>query len=399
MQQRSSNLILILINRAFLDIDRADLMNRYFRPVGYPVSLIGSQKPPLEDHFSPYSVLFYQSGTESLASAIAIAKEKANKDQPEILVSAYACPDVISAILFNDVTPVLIDYEVDRPWLKLSEVESAINNQTIGIIAINFLGIKERTHELKDITRQHDLTLIEDLAQWFPEPDTSSVQGDVAIVSFGRGKPVSVLGGGALLVKNSNDVAHAIQVSSPTKASLTDNIKYAIKTSIYNTLISPLWYWLPNKLPFLKLGETHFDPLTEVNGISGAASRLLNRNKALYFSRKKEQESLSKILMNTLQGFVNLPVETDTLNASRLLRYPILLKSLEDKQRLLEQLKHLGVSPLYPKPLFEFSELEGRLKLISQYPNSKDFCNRLLTFPVYEGFPNKSLAQALAQRD
>ena len=375
------------------------MLYSYLRPVGYPVSLIGSKEPPLANRFSPYSPIFYHSGTESLASAVNIAKQLVKTDTPEMIVSAYACPDVISAILYNDVTPILVDYEKDRPWLDLNTVKSAINENTIGIIAINFLGIPERSAELKALLEDTQGLLIEDLAQWFPEPDASAIQGDLAITSFGRGKPVSVLGGGALLVKNEEHKELAIKTEPTEKASFPSIIKHSLKSCIYNTLISPLWYWLPNKLPFLKLGETHFDPLETVESMPEEALRLLNRNQKKYFSRKKIQPQISNILHNTLHDFIDLPKETGYLEERRLLRYPILLPSEEEKSRLLEQLKPLGVSPLYPKPLFEFEAIEPQVKRADEGLNASSFCDRLLTFPVYQDYPQKKLAQALAQRN
>ena len=77
-----------------------DIMNpkiQTMRPVGCPISLRIQQLD--YTHFGKFHVLFYQSGTSALAAAL-IAAKYAKSDsctKHEVLLPAYACPDLISA--------------------------------------------------------------------------------------------------------------------------------------------------------------------------------------------------------------------------------------------------------------------------------------------------------------
>ena len=107
-------------------------------PVGNPVNLhVGEQRPcqqgqadSLASLFPCYQIQYYASGTAALAAAI-IAAIKAKDDaaaaaEAEVIIPAYACPDLVSALLFAGAKPVLVDFEVASTWLDLTEVLSAI---------------------------------------------------------------------------------------------------------------------------------------------------------------------------------------------------------------------------------------------------------------------------------
>lgn len=369
------------------------------RPVGYPVNFTRKADNYLQDYFSPYNPKFFNSGTEALAAAINIACNKKGSAQPEVIVPAYACPDILSAVIFNNAKPVLIDMLHEKPWLDLEDLKKSITPNTVAIIAISFLGIREQLPALKDLSNANNLLLIEDSAQALPREDEQALQGDLAIVSFGRGKPASVLGGGCLLSKELDAFNYISKlVQNKQDDSWQKKFIFYGKTFTYNLLLSRFTYWLPNHLPFLKLGMTQYHPLTELSDMNHTAKMLLPANIQAYRKRKNTQHHVQQALRDALKdSFIDLPSVTGTLESNTLLRYPILLPTPEMKRKLSSKTQHLGSSALYPRLLNQYPEVHDQIIAQSTFPNSLDFCSRLLTFPTYEGYPVDTLHNSLKE--
>jgi dTDP-4-amino-4,6-dideoxygalactose transaminase len=87
-------------------------------PVGRKIKLIKSEDD-IENIFKPYWSSFYCSGTAALAVAIKVSIEYKDIQQPEIILPAYGCPDLISATVYAGAKPVLVDLEHQRPWMDL----------------------------------------------------------------------------------------------------------------------------------------------------------------------------------------------------------------------------------------------------------------------------------------
>ncbi|MEJ2452246.1 MAG: DegT/DnrJ/EryC1/StrS family aminotransferase, partial [Gammaproteobacteria bacterium] len=253
------------------------------RPVG---NAILSRKAPLDHaHFANLDIQFYQSGTAALAAGL-IATRSLHKNvtnTPEVILPAYACPDLISACIFAGVTPVLVDFEPDSCWMSLAQVENVVTQNTIGIIAVRFLGIAERMEQLQNICDRHGLSLIEDSAQGFPASHPESYwQGDLAILSFGRGKPVNLLGGGAILIRNSLLKKHIPGLKPGAETSQTGKLKYWSKIHAFNLLIRPLIYGIATQLPGLHIGETAYKTLAGLNTIQAQTLAYMNANITQY---------------------------------------------------------------------------------------------------------------------
>ena len=86
-------------------------------PVGNRLCLNTINDASVQPFLTLAASRFYQSGTAALAAAISAAKLLKNKNYPEVILPAYACPDLVSAAVFAGVKPVLVDLEAERPWL------------------------------------------------------------------------------------------------------------------------------------------------------------------------------------------------------------------------------------------------------------------------------------------
>jgi dTDP-4-amino-4,6-dideoxygalactose transaminase len=366
-------------------------------PVGNPVSLDLKSDLDLPSFFSSRQTKFYSSGTAALAAAIKAAmasKKSVNPDAVEVILPAYACPDLVSAAVFAGARPVLVDLEPDRPWMDLSLLTDAITRNTVAIVAVNLFGISERWLQLRRIAEQFEVLLIEDSAQYFPgASEASNWHGDLVVFSFGRGKPVSLLGGGAV-VSEGKTLHDLLSGTVHDDLGLKDKMIFELKAWIYNTMISPALYWLPQSLPFLHLGETRYHTLRDIEAMDKVRFKLLATNIGRYQADIKAAKRCQQIslMLERQDKAVDLPEACGSLPNRRLLRYPLLLDE-GARDKAYQKLKQAGLGPsiMYPASLPNISGLGGLLDGEQCFPNAEDFAARLLTLPTHSHVTEKNI--------
>ena len=105
----------------------------------------------LDEAFSGYGVRWYGSGTMALAATVVAAMERRRARRSEVVLPAYGCPDLISAVQYAGATPVLVDLERQRPWMDKEQLIQTINANTVAVVAVHFLGIRERVLEIREL--------------------------------------------------------------------------------------------------------------------------------------------------------------------------------------------------------------------------------------------------------
>ncbi|MGB5180128.1 MAG: DegT/DnrJ/EryC1/StrS family aminotransferase [Gammaproteobacteria bacterium] len=342
----------------------------------------------LQEIISPYTSRYFDSGTAALAASILAAISIKGVSEPEVILPAYGCPDLISAVVYAGAQPVLVDLEAERPWMDLEQVSSHITARTVAIIAASLCGIPERLGELRQITEQAGVALIEDSAQLFPGSIAEADwQGDMVVISFGRGKPVSLLGGGAVMFRDEG-LGSLVPDYPARKAGMGQRLGYRLKVLLYNRLLAPRSYWALQWFPLLHLGETRYHPLESVGPLDSIRRRMLKANIACYLGQNPDMRIRISGMIDSLadNGIVNLPVACQLPVQQRLLRHPLLVDSTRRDQvyaRLSEA--GLGVSIMYPAILPTISGLETLLAGQGPFPAAEQFAARLLTLPTHAG--------------
>ncbi|MGW8379828.1 DegT/DnrJ/EryC1/StrS family aminotransferase [Streptomyces sp. ODS28] len=117
----------------------------------------------------------------------------------EVVLSTLTCPAVIDAVLATGATPVLVDAdEHEGPHYTAAGLDGRIAVLTHGF------GRDEHAQHAEEITRRGGTPVL-DLAQALPAPEvlarfrTAGGSPPPLVLSFGEGKPLGALGGGALL--------------------------------------------------------------------------------------------------------------------------------------------------------------------------------------------------------
>ncbi len=362
------------------------------RPVGNTIST--KEQSIDKQLFHPFHIQLYSSGTASLAATIMAAiKLKPGISNPEVVVPAYGCPDLISAIIYAKAIPVLVELEPDSPQIDIKHFENLINDKTVAVIAVRFFGIPERIEALYQIAKKHNATLIEDSAQGFPVHNMASYwQGDFVVLSFGRGKPLNLLGGGAVLTRNKT-LINLLPDALPEKNSLKNYIKYKLKLFLYNLSIHPIAYGLITKAPGLNIGVTVYKPLNNLGRMSVCATQLLSSNLNIYRNRINPQKEYFEFFKKYNPELVyNLPEKLSYDMSQPLLRYPVIIRNESIRDQLYKRLKPYGASAMYKKPLYKIENIDRLLnQQDNNHPNASKFARQLLTLPTHEGVSRKNL--------
>ena len=351
-------------------------------PAGNSIALRRGGVLPTFDGYRP---VWLNSGTAALALALRLARaRRSDVTTPEVVLPGYACPDLVAAAAFAGVTPVLADVGADDPAYDPVALAAALGPSTVAVVAVNFLGIRERLADIRALLAERaDALLIEDNAQWFPEPlPQPALTGDLVCLSFGRGKPVSLLGGGALLVRET--LLPLLAEPAPSVAG--NGYAVAAKAVAYNQLLRPALYQLLSRNPWLRLGQTRFKPLPAMEAIDPARLALLPANIQRHLQRPDDAQRQLRAILAGREGLRDLAAAAGA-RCGRLLRYPVLCENAAARDRLWSRLQQagLGATAMYQRALPAIDGVAGRVAATAPLPGAVAFADCLLTLPVHAG--------------
>lgn len=373
-------------------------MFKYYRPTGNHISLKQSELNFFSD--SSFKFSLYQSGTAALSAAIKACinlRGGNTRENFEIIIPAYACPDLISAIIFAGVKPVLVDLAPDSLHIDHKSIKQHISHNTLGIIVVNFLGLTDNLNAIRSICSKNDIFFIHDCAQWFPtKPQNNIWAGDFNIISFGRGKPVNLLHGGAVVTCNEH-LHQTLTVAAENEYPVHE-LTARFKIMLYNLLIKPYIYRIIVALPGLHLGETRYKPLTGIYRMNNFFIRLLSSNIQKYSHQESPIKLIHQRIEKISHPYVKNLVSTEVVsNHTRLLRYPLLITNQTLRDTFFQKTQHLGTSTLYPSPLNKIPGLEQILDPQSEFPQAMKLSQQIITFPTHEDVDRSIIEKIIDQ--
>ena len=353
---------------------------RMLRPVGNRIPLPG--RPGQAGlPWQAYKTEFLDSGTSSLSIALQVACSlRPEVSKPEAIFPAYACPDLVAAAVAAGVTPTLVDLLEDSPWMDEQKVKEAFGPQTVAIVAVNFLGGQAPLGQLKAIAEEGSALLIEDSAQTVPPSSGASQLADLVVLSFGRGKPVNLMGGGALLYKAQYSDAVSEQVSELTVRAVTIDTKWLLKRWLFHRLMGPALYGFMLRIPGLRLGETRYHRLETIERLSIPES-LIQEGVRRFCDR-------AELLAAYREGLAPLAkAGWIILTESRALRIALLAPDAKTCRASLAALnaKGIGANGFYERCLPDIHGVSEYLAQSSEcFPNAQSFARRLVTLPSHD---------------
>jgi dTDP-4-amino-4,6-dideoxygalactose transaminase len=336
-----------------------------------------------------YCILF-NSGRAALDIILRSIDNKEN-NKTDVIIPAYTCFSVAAAIAKSGLKIRLVDIDPSTLDYNYEKLRSQNFDNVLAIIGCNLFGVLSDWSELESIATREDIYLIDDAAQSLGttfQGKASGSLGDAGFYSLGRGKNLSTISGGVLITDDERtaSIIHA-GMRDKGDTGFINNIKTLLKIMTYSLFLRPRLYWLPDSMPFLKLGQTVFDE----HFISGSLSEIQKCAAAVLFPRL---EKINVIRSRNAKAICR-GISCDTrflvpgYSADRLpiyLRLPVLAQNRQTRDKLISVLKRAGIksSSMYPSTI---RGIEGIEKYLANpednFEGAETVAERLFTLPTH----------------
>jgi dTDP-4-amino-4,6-dideoxygalactose transaminase len=347
-----------------------------------------------------YHTWYMGSGTQALSAAIRLAIGRSNLkgSEPEVILPAYGCPDLVAAVVAQGAKPVLVDLLPDGPFMDTEKLSQAFSGATVAVIGAGFLGVPEQLSKLADLCRERDVWLIEDSAQCFPPDCAREPIADCAVLSFGRGKPINLMGGGTLLVRGDHNSAAADLLGNLPEEQLKVDWKWKARRRLFNFLLGRFGYGLLRRIPFLGLGTTVYKPLAGLYRMRLPAGLLeagILEAKVRPVIAPKYDQKLEFLRQRGWSLFMDSRLADAHGDGQVVLRYGLLAPDRKTRDNAIEALNRsgIGANAFYGQAL---SHIEGLSDLLhgsaGAFPNAVFFADRLVTLPSHEDVTDQDVS-------
>ncbi len=341
-----------------------------------------SREEEFREFFGVKHVFFVSSGKAALYLILGALKSL-YPGKNEVVIPAYTCFSVPSAIVKAGLKVIPCDIDPATFDFEYSQLNKRINDSTLCVVPNHLFGIPSDMDAVIGIAKEKGAVIVEDAAQamgGISHGRRLGTIGDVGFFSFGRGKNVTC-GAGGVIVTNSDIISHEIekQYSLSGFPGRHKEIAELLKMIVLKIFINPNLYWFPSGISALKLGETIFYRNFPVEKLSGMRTGILRGWKA-------RLNEANRIRRENAEWFANRlgirPVNTKDVS---FLRLPVLLDDSDIRDKVFNMSKKmgLGLSTMYPTPINEIEEIKDEMG-IENYPGAKSVCERLLNLPVHE---------------
>ncbi len=154
------------------------------------------------DYCSVKEGIAVSSGTAALQIALGcLTLERGD----EIIMPSFTIISCAIAIIEAGAVPVLVDCDPETWTMKVEEIENKITKKTKGIMAVHIYGHPVDMDPILELSRQHNLYVIEDAAEAHGADYKGRKCGgisDISILSFYANKLVTTGEGGMVLTSN-----------------------------------------------------------------------------------------------------------------------------------------------------------------------------------------------------
>ena len=344
---------------------------------GYP----GKFESGIRGYFGSEFVFIASSGKASLVLILkGLSSLRARK---KVLIPAYTCYSVPSAIIKSGLEIALCDVDPDTLDFDYPQLERLADDRTLCIVSTHLFGIPSDVDRTRRICEEKGIFLVEDAAQAMGVEHAGrklGTLGDVGFFSLGRGKNISG-GSGGIILTSSADIAESIRKfhRELKREPVRECARSVAEAFFMKVFMNPFLYWIPYGLPFLGIGETKFDPDFPVYrlgnfkaGVLGSwRTRMEQYNRCRILNGRYYKEAFALRKEKKIYS-LDLPY----------LRFPVYANDPDGKARACGLYGDLGVSPMYPDSVNRIEQL-GEYFGGSTYPGAERIARTLMTLPTH----------------
>ena len=344
-------------------------------------------KQEIKEFFNKKYCFLVSSGKAAL-TLVLLALKEIHPERNQVLIPAFSCYSVPSAIVRAGLQVELCDIDLQTLDYDYAQLEEKLNNPNLlCVLSLHLFGLPANVERLKQIRKDPAVTIVEDAAQamggeW--QGKKLGTMGDVGFFSLGRGKSLTAVEGGIILTSN-DDLGKRLhdQVECLPRCNVRKIIIQIGYTLALIILLRPTFFWIPSAMPFLRLGETRFDPFFPIIQFSSFQAGLLRdwREKLKFFHRLR--------LGNIMFWVNNLSIFSGKLIGNKnemtcLLRFPLHISNHDVAVELMKKNLDfgLGLAWTYPDAIHGISYFRDQFKG-KDFPKARQATQELLTLPIH----------------
>ena len=313
----------------------------------------------LADYLGVKHALFVNSATSALELAFRV---KDFKPGSEVIVPNFTYTSTALGALYNNLKIRLVDVYPDNGSIDVSQIEKAINKNTVAIVPVDYGGIPAEMDLIIALAKKHGLYVVHDTAQSVGSNyrgRKTGTQADVSTFSFHGTKNLTTGEGGALTTDN-DEIAARIKIlrekGTDKYSFLTDN-----QTRGY--------------YEYVDIGMSYVQ--SNINGALG----ITQLEKLDWMNSKRK--SIAQYYKENLNGIDGLDFMRLTEGSDHNWHLFGILVPEEYKYWIMDALRAEGVmANVHYTPLHR-NKYYANLGTDADFPNSMKFFNRLLRLPIY----------------
>jgi perosamine synthetase len=343
-------------------------------------------------------IAFINSGRAANYTILKILKNMSGDDKNEVIIPAFTCYSVGASIVRAglkiravDIDPLTLDY-------NYANLKAADLAKTLAILSCNLFGLVSDWKQINSIKKDSSIFTIDDSAQTLGLPFdglNSGAMGDIGFYSLGRGKNITTYSGGIILT-NRDDLARAIEaeIAKYDKPGIAQEAFILLMLLSYGLLLRPSYYWIPNNLPFLRLGHTEYDTEFKVMQFSKLQYSLgpimFSKLKAVNEIRSRNVENIANRVYS--MGKFQIPGPKD--GKLPFIRLPLLAPDRKTRDNVVNRLCLNGImsSGMYPSTIPQIPQIkEFWVNKNDRFNGAEKVVDCLFTLPTHPYVKQKDI--------
>jgi hypothetical protein len=330
--------------------------------------------------------------TDSGTSALILALRRFLPPGGAVAFPAYACIDLTTAALGAGAQVRL--YDVDPTTLSpdLESLHGVIRRGVDAIVVAHLYGYPADMTGVRNLAGEHGIPVIEDAAQAAGgtlHGELLGSLGDVAILSFARGKGTTGGSGGAVLVRTPELAEWARRLRRDLKSGGRGGVG-VLSLAAQRLMSHPALYRLPASIPGLRLGEMVYHPPRPPRAMAAASAAILRCTLGWEEREVRDRRARAKVVLSRLHGKSNVvPARPIAGGESGFLRLGLL-----DVSGFMLPRPDLGVLRAYPMTLEDHPQLRSVLLSGERAGKGSQLLrDRLFTAPTHSGVSQADLVR------
>lgn len=318
----------------------------------------------LEKETGAHKALLTHSCTAALEMAAILADIQPGD---EVIMPSYTFVSTANAFVLRGGVPVFVDIRPDTLNIDETKIEAAITPKTKAIVPVHYAGVGCEMDVVMEIANRHDLLVIEDAAQGVfakYKGKTLGTIGHMGAYSFHETKNVISGEGGALLINDARFMERAEIIREK------------------GTNRSQFFRGQVDKYTWVDVGSSYL-PGEVIAAFLWAqledAGNITQRRLNIWDQYHRGLHALER------QGKLQRPIVPShcTQNAHM---YYILLNSLEERTKLIAQMREQEIYPVFHYvPLHSSPAGKKYGRVHGDMKNTNDLSDRLLRLPMWTG--------------